>query len=158
MKIRDPSTGAIVETVRTTVPDLAIATGTLQPSAHVEAGATLLARYRRVQAFKGEAPLVWTVTGETGELRLTATGGPGLNAMSHGEPVAIEVYDFATETVEDVGWKWDEARSDLPVNARNIGALYEAFAQGDESRYPTFDHAVKRHRQLETMLAKFEPK
>ena len=157
MKIRDPSTGAIVETVRTTVPDLAIATGTLQPSPHVAAGATLLARYRRGQAFKGEAPLVWTVTGERGEIRVTAPEGPGLNAFAR-DSDTVEVYDFASDTLEDAGWSWPEDKRDLPVTARNIGSLYEAFADGDETKYPTFDHALKRHRQLETMLAKFSPK
>ena len=154
MPIKDPSSGSITETVRTTVPDLAVATASLRASAHVQAGATLALRYRRGQAFKGEPALVWTVTGERGEIRVTAPEGPGLNAFAR-DSDTVEVYDFASDTLEDAGWSWPEDKRDLPVTARNIGSLYEAFADGDETKYPTFDHALKRHRQLEEMLTKF---
>lgn len=157
VKIQDVVTKEIVETVRTEVPDLIIATGSLQASAHVQAGATLLLRYRRGQPFKGEPGFVWTVTGEKGEIRVTVPNGPTLNASAENGDT-VEVYDFATDSVEDVGFSWPEDKRDLPVPARNIGSVYEAFTAGDESKYATFDHALKRHRQLEQMAAKFPGK
>lgn len=155
--IRDPASGAIVETVQSDVPDLILVTGSLPASEHVRGGATLHVRFRRGQPFKGEIPLVWTVAGEKGEVRLSASGGPSIAAMGHGAPLAIEVHDFETDTVESVEWAWPAAKEELNVVARNIGALYEAFAAGDETKYPTFDHAVKRHRQLEEIWKGFSP-
>ncbi|KAK7748515.1 hypothetical protein SLS62_008555 [Diatrype stigma] len=152
--LRDAASGAIVETVRSDVPDLILVTGSLPASEHVRGGATVHARFRRGPAFKGEDPLVWTVAGEKGEIRLSASGGPSIGAMAHGDPLALEVHDFVTDAVESVEWAWPEAGEELPVMGRNVGALYEAFAAGDEAEYPTFDHAVKRHNQLEEILRK----
>ncbi|KAI1774407.1 NAD(P)-binding protein [Hypoxylon cercidicola] len=154
VKIRDPSTGKILETVRSDVPDLMFITGTLQASEYVASGATIHLRCRRGQAFKGEDPLVWTVNGEKGEIRLSATGGMSIPATGHAEPIAIEVHDFDTDEVQNVRWVW-HGKEELNVSARMVGTLYEAFAAGDGTKYPTFDHALKRHTQLDEMLAHF---
>ncbi len=59
----------------------------------------------------------------------------------------IEVDDFEKETVERVDWEWEE---ELPVMARNVRRLYEAFSKGEE--YPDFSEAVKRHQFLEDVF------
>ncbi|KAI0160023.1 NAD(P)-binding protein [Hypoxylon sp. FL1284] len=156
VKIRDVTTGEITETLRSDVPDLMLVTGTLAASEHAVAGATVHVRVRRGQPFKGEDPLVWTVNCEKGEIRLSATGGMLISAFAHGQPVAIEVHDFETDEVQQVEWKWEE-RLDLDPCSRMVGALYEAFAAGDETKYATFDHAVKRHKQLDEMWSTFSP-
>ncbi|KAI1767909.1 NAD(P)-binding protein [Hypoxylon sp. FL1150] len=154
VKIRDPSTGLIVETIRSDVPDLMFVTGSLQASEYVASGATLHFRCRRGQPFKGEDPLVWSVNGEKGEIRLRASGGMSIGAGAHGQPITIEIHDFDTDEVQNVEWSW-QGREELDVSARMVGALYEAFAAGDLTKYPTFDHASKRHDQLDEMLSHF---
>ncbi|KAI0132034.1 hypothetical protein BJ170DRAFT_228189 [Xylariales sp. AK1849] len=153
--IRDPSSGKIVEVVKSDVPDLIHVIGSLPESETTVKGATLHIRYRRGQSFKGEPPLVWTINGEKGEIRLIATGGPTINASSHGEPLTIDVHEFETDEVQKVDWDWG-AHAELPVLARNIAALYEAYAAGDATQYAGFEHAAKRHTQLDDMLTQFD--
>ncbi|OTA99893.1 hypothetical protein M426DRAFT_324792 [Hypoxylon sp. CI-4A] len=154
VKIRDPETGNIVETVKSDVPDLVHVIGSLSASEYTAAGATVHMRVRRGQEFKGEAPLVWSINGEKGEIRLSASGGLGIVAWAHGQPIAIEVHNFETDEIENVEWSWD-GKEELDVSARMVGALYDAFADGDTSKFPTFDHALKRHEQLEEMISQF---
>lgn len=71
-KIKDPASGAILETAKSNVPDLIYATGVLPESDYASNGATLHIRYRRGQPFKGESPMVWTINGEKGEIRFTS--------------------------------------------------------------------------------------
>ncbi|KAJ6619612.1 hypothetical protein B0H10DRAFT_2025426 [Mycena sp. CBHHK59/15] len=92
-------------------------------SAIAQKDATLLVRFRRGQPSFDEAPL----------------------------SVRLEVKDFATNTVEQIDWQWEAWQEELPSVARSVGALYEAFAEGQD--YPTFEDALKRHEQLDGMLA-----
>ncbi|MCJ1405811.1 hypothetical protein MMC11_009041 [Xylographa trunciseda] len=151
--IRDRVTKAIIETVKSNVPDLVIATGTLKGSRIAQEGATLLIRFRRGQSFPDEPPLVWTINGERGEIRLLSPGGTALQSNAYTEPVVLEVHDFETDTIQKVEWNWADWQKELPMAAKNVGGLYEAFADGDTSRYPTFEDALKRHEQLESILA-----
>jgi len=156
--IRDRTTNTIVETIKSTVPDLVVVTGRLPESGYVAKDATFLARQRKGQPFPGEPALSWTIVGEKGEIRLVSQTS---TSLSIGIPDSFEVYDYETGKVENVeigselGWKaWQEAIS-LP--SRNVGALYEAFADpAKESRYATFESATKRHEQLERLLGDWQ--
>ncbi|KAJ7302474.1 hypothetical protein DFH08DRAFT_73860 [Mycena albidolilacea] len=151
-KLRDPSTNAIVKTVKSDVPDLVVVTSPLAAPSEADPS-TLLVCFRRGQPAFDDPPLVWTVTGETGEIRLTSPAGTTLHAFSHTDAARLEVRDFNNDTLERVDWKWEAWQEDLPLVARSVGALYEAFADGDgQGRYPTFEDALKRHEQLEGML------
>lgn len=152
IKIREPATSAIVDTITSNVPDLIYATGTLPASETVEAGASFLFRFRRGQPFKDEPALVWTINGVEGEIRLVSPSGTSLQANGYLKPVTIEVHDFATDQVETVTWEWEPWQDELPIPARSIAALYEAFANDDETKYPTFEYALRRHEQLAAML------
>ncbi|KAK1496702.1 oxidoreductase family protein [Colletotrichum cuscutae] len=154
VKIRDPSTKQITETVSSNVPDLLVATATLPPSNLVSAqGATLLARFRRGQPFGGEPQLSWTVNGEKGEIRLTSQNSVALQAFADVDGVKIEVHDFKSGEVESVPWAWEEGwQAGLPVPARCVGAVYEAFAEGES--LPSFEDAVRRHEQVDGILYK----
>ncbi|KAJ7124350.1 hypothetical protein C8R44DRAFT_980659 [Mycena epipterygia] len=152
VKVRDPETNTIVKTVKSDVPDLIIVTSPLQESAVTQKDATLLVRFRRGQPSFDEPALVWSIIGEKGEIRLTSPGTT-LHAFAHTEAMRLEVKDFASDKVEQIGWKWEAWQEDLPLLARSVGALYEAFAEGDERKYPTFEDALKRHEQLEGMLS-----
>lgn len=145
--IRDGE-GNIRETVTADVPDLIHVSGALPGRSAVSDGATLAIRYRRGDPFKGEPGLVWTIEGEKGELRLISQDGPAIQALS--QPGVIEIHDFATDKVETVEWSWHDWQQELPPSAKNIGALYEAFADGRD--YPTFQDAVERHEQISSFL------
>ena len=145
--IRDGD-GIIRETVTSDVPDLIYVSGALPGSPIISDGAILAIRYRRGDPFKGEPGLVWTIEGEKGEIRLVSPSGPAIQALS--EPGTIEIHNFDTDEVETVEWKWHDWQEGLPIPARNIGALYEAFADG--RKYPTFQDAVERHEQISSFL------
>ncbi|KAK1585630.1 oxidoreductase family protein [Colletotrichum navitas] len=150
VRIRDPATRQIVETVPTDVPDLLAVTATLPASDFVAPDATLLARFRRGQPFPGDPQLLWTIHGERGEIRLTSQNSVALQAFADGDAVRIEVHDFASDKVERVAWAWADWQDELPVPARCIGAVYEAFAQGEGAAglLASFDDALRRHEQL----------
>lgn len=147
--IRDGS-GNIVGTVQSNVPDLVVVSGALPGSPQVSEGANLTLRFRRGEPFKGEPGLVWTIEGDKGELRLIAPSGPAINAMAYGQPVTIEVHDYDTDEVSPVEWSWYDWQEELPIASRNIGALYEVFAEG--GAYPTFQDALRRHEQIDGFL------
>jgi len=155
-KIREPSTGEIIGTATSNVPDLIILTGSLLESEFFVRNATLLVRYRRGQPFQGEPAFVWTINGEKAELRLVAPSGTSLQADAYAEPVTLHIHDFATDKITTVEWNWPEWQQELPIRARSIAALYEAFANGDESKYANFEDALKRHEQLEEWIGSLE--
>ncbi|WQF84656.1 Putative gfo/Idh/MocA-like oxidoreductase, NAD(P)-binding domain superfamily [Colletotrichum destructivum] len=149
IRIRDPSTKQIVETIPNDVPDLIVATTTLPPSDLIATDATLLARFRRGQPFPGDPQLAWTVHGERGEIRLVSQDSAALQAFADGDAVRIEVHDFESDVVERVAWAWADWQDGLPVPARCIGAVYEAFAEGEGAAgVASFEDAVRRHEQI----------
>jgi hypothetical protein len=150
-KLLDLEAGTIVKFVVSDVPERIVATTPIQESAIAQQDATLLFRFRRGLPSFDDAPLVWSIVGETGEIRLTNPAGTSLNAGAHVKSVRLEVKDFATNTVEHIDWRWETWQEELPLVARCVGALYEAFAEGKD--YPTFEEALKRHEQLDGMLA-----
>jgi hypothetical protein len=160
-KVRDPKTNEIIQTVKSDVPDLITTIGTIETSPTVQEGAQLSVRLRRGAPFPGEPALVWTVNGEKGEIRLAATSGVALQAMAYTQGVrnggvSLEVHDFGTDKVEEVEWEWAPWQEELPINARSVGAVYEAFADGKKGGYPTFEDALTRHQQLEGFISKWK--
>jgi predicted dehydrogenase len=153
--IENRRTKEVIDTVRSDVPDLVIATGTLGASPIAQEGAVLYFRLRRGQSFLDEAPLIWTINGERGEIRLSSPGGTALQATAYTKPVVIEVHDHATDQVEKIEWDWADWQKKIALVGRNTGALYENFADGNA--YPTFEDALKRHEQLEEIMAGWTP-
>lgn len=142
--------------VKSDVPDLIIATATLPESAVVQRDATLLFRFRRGQPFPGDPQFVWTINGEKGEIRITSQDAAALSVLAGGaRKPTIEIHDFESNEVDkSVDWGYPEWQEelDLPMPARNVGSIYEAFASGTGQGYPTFEDALRRHEQLEGML------
>ncbi|KAM0424169.1 hypothetical protein ACHAPT_010538 [Fusarium lateritium] len=156
VKIRDLDTNEIIETIKSDVPDLIFATGTLKESETSQKDASVLLRFRRGQPFPGEPPLVFTINGEKGEIRLKAEGGTGLHANSYSAPVIIEVDDFETGKVEQVAWQWENWQEELPVVSRSVAAVYERFAEGTKEGLVSFDDALFRHEQLNGLLREWD--
>ncbi|KAJ1568462.1 hypothetical protein HK405_001735, partial [Cladochytrium tenue] len=149
VKLLDRATGAIVGTQRSNVPDLIVAAGSIPESPTTQKDASALLRFRVGAPWPEDPPLVLTIHGEKGELRLTSHAGSSLG-VAYQKPVVIDLHDFATDTVERIEWSWEDWQEELPFAARNIGLVYEAFAKGEG--YPTFEDAVKRHEQLDALL------
>lgn len=156
--LRDSATKEVVEVVKSDVPDLIIFNGNLAASQKAVEGANVLFRFRRGQAFPGEPGLTWAINGEKGEIRLQAFSGATLHANSYDAPVTLEVHDFASDKVEKVDWSWQDWQEALPVVGRSIAVLYDKFADGPFEGQPTFETALVRHEQLETILADWDPK
>ncbi|KAF3766154.1 NAD(P)-binding protein [Cryphonectria parasitica EP155] len=146
--------GNTLEELPTNVPDLLALSASIPASPVAREDATLLATWRSGATFpESEEPaLSWVISGEKGSVRLMAPVWPHAGV---GGEFLIQLHDRATDTVQPVEWKWEAWQESLPMPARNIGALYEAFADGEEGRYATFEDALKRQDELESMLAGF---
>ena len=133
------SDGSLLEIVTTDVADHIMLQGTL-----ISSGAPLSVTFRRGPPFVGTPGFIWSIHGEKGEIRITAAG-PALQADD--EETNITVHSFDQEEVEVI--EWDRRFKDLPRPARNVAAMYEAFASLETETYPDFGHAVLRHRHIE---------
>ncbi|EGU78061.1 hypothetical protein FOXB_11405, partial [Fusarium oxysporum f. sp. conglutinans Fo5176] len=157
IRIRDPKTNEITHTTTSNVPDLILATGRLSESSTAQKDAAVLVRFRRGQPFPGSPHLSITIAGEKGEIRVQVFTGTTLHgASAYEKPVVIEVHDFGKDVVEQVEWKWEEWQQDIPLLARGVAAVYEAFAEGDEDGLVSFEEALKRHEQLEGLLGQWD--
>ncbi|KUI55236.1 Galactose/lactose metabolism regulatory protein GAL80 [Cytospora mali] len=162
VKLRDPSTNAIVGTTVSDVPDLITVTGVLKNPSIAQHGASLLVNLRRGQPYKGEPALSWHLNCERGEIRLTAPSGIAIQAMSYSEPVTIDVHNFSTDEIHSVRWEWPQWQQELklPVTGRSIAKLYEAFYadfSGDgQQDYPDFADALSRHEQLTSLSSHWD--
>ncbi len=133
------SDGTVIETVATDVADHIMVQGILLSS-----GAPLSVTFRRGPPFKNTPGFIWSIHGEEGEIRITAAG-PALQAND--DQTSITIHTFDQEELEVI--EWDRRFKDLPGPARNVAAMYEAFANGETEKYPDFGHAVLRHRYIE---------
>ncbi|KAM0479029.1 hypothetical protein ACHAPX_005008 [Trichoderma viride] len=152
LKRVDLSTGEIVGTIQSDVPDLVVLIASMAESATVRDCATVLVRYRKGPSFKGEPAFVWSINCEKGEVRLVSPGGPALQLNVYSESVTIDVHDFATDDVKPIEWNWADYQLELPEDARTIAAWYEAYAAGTENEAATLQDALYRHEQLEKWL------
>jgi hypothetical protein len=146
----DSYTGRRVNTMTSDVPDLIHVMGNIAESEHVAKDATLTMQYRRAQAFPGDPALVWSIFGEKGEIRLKAVSDAMLQ-VSQLLDVTIEVHDHATRKVETIEFEWAHF-PELAHLSRSYGPIYEAYANGTTGTYADFEHALKRHTQLDGML------
>ncbi len=136
------SSGDVLRTIKSNVPDLVHLEGSL-PSHHSAPTSITL---RRTPPFKGTPALVWTIIGQSGEIRVEAPATM-IHAFDSGAKIMIE--DFAGGEVETVSWEDPMAGLGIKGAANNIGALYEAFAHGEKGTWPTFEDALERHRMLD---------
>lgn len=137
--------GKVAETVKSDVPDLIMLHGT------VSLGVPLSVSYRWGLPFKDEPGLEWNIYGLAGEIKVQ---GPGPSLQVSDANIAIRLYDYSKNEIEEV--KWEPPFPELPGPARNVASMYEAFARGDESKFPTFEEAVLRHRLIEELYTSFE--
>ncbi|KAK4643838.1 hypothetical protein QC761_404670 [Podospora bellae-mahoneyi] len=141
----------VVETVTSDTPDLIFVHG------YVDSGASLHFRFRVDPPFPSDPALVWTIAGTKGEIRVLAPSSTFIHIGNAADPQKFEVHDFETDTVDEVEWDFEDWQKELNFQARNIGAIYEDYYEvkrnGKQKTFVSFDDALKRHEQLEDILA-----
>lgn len=159
--------GENTRTIKTDVPDFVSAHGTLKPNRGVTVpGATLTATFRVGPQFPGTPGFVWTINGETGELRVTASGPFLFSGFSFDAPVTIEHHDYATDEVKDLGWSWPESQRDLPLASRSVAGLYERYAEwveggrsdvGESRNWPRLEDGLALMKEFDGMYKQYDP-
>ncbi|KAF2997327.1 hypothetical protein E8E13_002742 [Curvularia kusanoi] len=130
VRIRDPSTNSIVETVKSDVPDLITFNAQLKPSPYTADNATLSFFFRRGQPFPGTPLVTWLLNFQYGEIRVESPTTGFLEQGSQDKPITIHVHHFEGDSVEEIEWSWSSEQADLPLPARSVSATLFAFAEG----------------------------
>ncbi|PWY83334.1 putative oxidoreductase [Aspergillus heteromorphus CBS 117.55] len=152
VRLRDAQSGEFVGHTRSNVPDLVSLHGSLPETAQVAAGASLVAYFARGQPYPGDPALTWTLTGESGTLRLTSPTGIFMQADTGPERPILTVLDHATGAVEEIPWAWSETQLAVPVMARAVQGCLVSFATGRTEGYVSLDDAAGRARQIARWL------
>jgi predicted dehydrogenase len=135
----DPDGKVLEETHPRTADDTIFLHGTLST------GIPLSLSMRGGPAFKNTPGMDWRIYGETGEIRVTASGP----FVQIGYPdMKAEVFDFKSNEVREVVLAKDEFE-ELGVPGRNVARVYRAFAEGEI--VCSFADAVERHRLIDQM-------
>ncbi|KAL4934334.1 Gfo/Idh/MocA family protein [Aspergillus undulatus] len=154
VRVRDPQTKEIVETIQSDVPDLVNLHGTLPESDHVSQGASLITYFARGQPYPGDPALTWTLTGERGAIRLVAPSGTSLQADAYAEPVTISVHRFDTDQVEKVPWDWSADQKEVAIRGRSVLSCLYSIGEGKDE-YVSLEDAARRARQVLGWLDSF---
>jgi hypothetical protein len=164
VRIRDPKTKEIVDTIRSDVPDLLAFHAALLPSAQNAQDATLSIFFRRGQPFPGTPPLTWTINCEYGEIRIVNNAGTALHASGYDVPLIFQVHWFEDDRVEDIGFTWSKEQEQVPIMGRSVQRTLFAFAdylgkgKGDVEKdgWVDLEDAAKRAAQIEGFLTGWE--
>ncbi|KAF1809313.1 oxidoreductase [Eremomyces bilateralis CBS 781.70] len=118
----------------------------------VESGALLSVHLRGGPPSPSETvpDTIWRIYGEKGEITISS---PQPNIINTVEGVSIELHDHASQKVEKIEIRKDKLEH-LPEPARNIGRVYEAFA--DKTWYPDFQHALRRYKLVYEIYRRFD--
>lgn len=135
------STGETLGSVKSDVPDLVDIQGALKE----HAGAPISVMLRRGQPFKDTPGFVWSIMGENAEIRMEADA-PATAVWDTGAKIMVQA--TGTQDVENIEWKSPMAERGLQGPPKNIGNLYEAYADGTGG-WPDFQQAVERHKMLD---------
>ena len=135
----------VKENVPKTADDTIFIVGTLS------SGVPLSMTLRGGKPFKGTLGLDWRMYGETGEIRVTASG-PFLQ-VGYAD-MKVEVHTFEGDKLEEVEIPTDELDVEGGdqfggLAARNVGRLYRGLTKGDVNC--SFEDAVDRHEFLEEL-------
>lgn len=143
VKILSPSR-EVRETIDADTPDHIVYNGTLHN--HDSAPITIL--FRCGPPFEGTPGFIWSILGETGEIRVEAPG-PALQAWDAGARILVQ--NFETGQVQEVDWENEQRPLKWEGPAKNIGSLYEGFVGGEEGAVPSFEDAVELHKEIDTL-------
>ncbi|KAI2465250.1 NAD(P)-binding protein [Annulohypoxylon bovei var. microspora] len=159
--------GSKIEERLTDVPDLLVIFGKLvKGKADIADDATLSFTYRSGKPFKGTPGFVWTITGELGEIMVTASGAY-VHSDSYKDPIEIKIHDRTTDEVVDVNWDWEDWQKELPYRSRIVAELYERFAfwwgngkpmggLPEEQDWPRLHDALVRMEELDEVFKQYD--
>ncbi|KAL1792529.1 hypothetical protein ACET3X_009036 [Alternaria dauci] len=154
VRIRDPKTMQVVESVTSNVPDLLSVHATINPSPLTVPNATLSFLFRRGQPFPGTPTLTWTINCEYGEICLTSATSSTFQNSERDGPVVIQLHHFDTDQVEKLDWDWSDMQKEIPIVGRDVMGCLFAFADGNEEGdgWVGLEDAAKYARMIETFL------
>ena len=110
---------------------------------------------------------VWRIYGEVGEVEVTGSGVLLNAGYGYLPDLKILLHDHKTGKTEKIDLEPDEYVDALPIMARNIGRVYERYAEvkgvksvnhSTEDGLVNFEDAVKRHNLIDTMLKRWDNK
>jgi len=160
VRIRDPTTKKIVDTIISTVPDLLSLHGALLPSSQTANDATLSVFFRRGQPFPGSPPLIWTINCEYGEIRIVNNESTALHASGYAKPLVFQIHWYEDDRVEDVEFEWSKEQEAVPSVGRSVlSALFgfaDALAGREKGGWVRLEDAAKRAAQIEGFLTGWE--
>lgn len=120
---------------------------------HLKDGGLLSVYQRGGAPFKGEPGLRWRIYGQTGEIEVTSDG----SFLQVGYPhMEIRLHNHEKDTVETVDFAPNDEFESLPLPARNVARLYEAYADSRTDAYPDWKDAVANHTILEKIMESSE--
>ncbi|KAF2652016.1 putative oxidoreductase [Lophiostoma macrostomum CBS 122681] len=165
IRIRDPESGKIVETITSTVPDLLSLHGSLKKAPHTASAATLSLFFRRGGPFPGTPALTLSIALEKGEIRYVVPSGLALMSAKPDEPVTITIHNFDTDKTEDVPWEYTSEQKEVNDRAKGVLTCLYAFADGldaatrneeGERGWVSLEDAADRARLIESFLKRWE--
>ena len=137
------SKGEVVNpTYPKTSPEHILVQGTLS------SGAVASIAYRKPVSAVDSIGIRWLITGTKGEIEVTTKE----TQWQMADPSMKLRVKLGEGETREVDYKEDDADarfSSLDVVALNTARSYAAFAKGDETRYATFESALKTHRLLD---------
>lgn len=130
--VPDTETQKVTRHITSNVPDLLSLHATLAPSAQTAPNATLAFLFRNGPAFPGDPALTWSINCEKGEIKLVSPTSPFFQFSDNDAAVKIQVHDFASGEVRDVGCEWSKEQIEVPILARDVMGCLFAFVEGRE--------------------------
>ncbi|KAH8726595.1 oxidoreductase [Phaeosphaeriaceae sp. PMI808] len=138
------SDGSFYKIIKRETPDHVVLHGTVGKT-----GAPISMFSRAGKSYPNVSPLVWHVFGTKGEIRVTSNTPIALGLGGE----KIELFDHETDTVKEISVQYRKEVEDLAPFAKNIGALYELYAEGGtfDQGFVDFEQAVRMHKILDKM-------
>ncbi|KAL1892594.1 hypothetical protein Sste5346_006879 [Sporothrix stenoceras] len=166
IKIIDPASKEVVETVRSNVPDLLSINGFVKSVRTNNEPATLSVHYQRGFRLPGTPDLEWTLTGTKGKIRVTEMDGSSFESDPGPSGLNITLWTFADNKVEDVEWKYSDLQHEVNPRARTTQTLLYAYADAkrcvtkDDIRkspeWPSLKSGAARAAEVEEWLSSFK--
>ncbi|CAK7235874.1 hypothetical protein SCUCBS95973_009415 [Sporothrix curviconia] len=164
--IMDPSTGNIVETIRSNVPDLMSLHGFVQSARTNHEPVSLTLHYQQGFPFPGTPALDWILTGTKGKIRLVDATGVSFYGGPGPDGVNIQLWKLGDETAETVNWAYSELQLEVPPTARAMQTLLYSYADAkrgvgkddvkNSSDWPDLKSGAARALEVEEWLSSFK--
>lgn len=118
-----------------------------------KSGALFNYHLRGGMPFAGAEGLIWSIYGETGEIRVTSPSSPV--DINH-DKIKIQLHTLHEKEPKTLKLAQDEMEK-LPDPQQSVGRIYLAYIEGNEgglAGYPTWEMGFKVHELIEDMYAR----